>query len=247
MARLKDKVALITGAGSGIGKAAAVLLAIADINSEAGEATAEAVRALGADVLFVHTDVTDEQSVESAVQKVVHRYGTLDVCYCNAGGSSSRDGPVTEVSVNEWWRAIQVDLFGTFLVCRSGIRAMRAKGGSVITTSSIAGITGSRQNAYSAAKGGVVALTRSMAKCYRDEQIRVNAIVPGMVGTDRVLEILKPSATDANSDLRAAAICRPIDIANAALFLASDESVMITGSMIVVDRGLTSIGPPGLL
>lgn len=254
MNRLLGKTAFITGAASGIGRASAVrfaeegaAVAIADIDERAGTALEDSIRASGGRSRFVRTDVTEEASVRQAIDTCVAEFGPIDVCYSNAGGSSSRDGSVTEIDIDEWFRVQKVDLFGTFLVCRCGIPAMGPSGGSIITTASMAAIVGSRQNAYSAAKGGVLALTRSIAKSYRDAGVRANTLVPGAVATQRVAAILARKESPTNVEYRRKITASPEAVADAALFLASDESAMITGSMIVVDRGITSLGPEGLL
>lgn len=175
MDRLKGKVAFITGSGSGIGRGASVLfaaesakVAVADISRTGGEETVRMVRDAGGEAAYVETDVTDPASVEQAIKSVAERWGKLDVLYNNAGGSTAQDGRVTEVSIEEWWRAIRLDLFGTFLCCRYGIpELIRAGGGAVINTTSVVALCGVvGRDAYTAAKGGVLALTRSLAVEY---------------------------------------------------------------------------------
>ncbi|MDB5999668.1 MAG: cpnA 2, partial [Rhizobacter sp.] len=142
--RLAGKVALITGAGTGIGRACALLFAeegarvvVAELDAASGEDTAQAVREAGGDALFMPTDVTESDSVEAAVRGCVQHYGRLDVLCNNAGGSSSRDGPVTSVDLDEFWRAIKLNLLGTWLGCRFGIpEIVKAGGGAVVNMSS---------------------------------------------------------------------------------------------------------------
>jgi NAD(P)-dependent dehydrogenase (short-subunit alcohol dehydrogenase family) len=256
MKRLEGKVALITGAGSGIGRAGAIRFAeegakvvIADLSGTAGDEVAGSIVNSGGSASAVQTDVTDPDSVAAAVQFTISTFGGLDICYSNAGGSSKNDGPITEIDLAEWHRVIAVDLYGTFLVCRAAIKAIVANRspGTIVTTASIAGLYGSNQNAYSAAKGGVLALSRSIAKSYKDAGIRVNTIVPGFVETERVTKLLAANASPENEKTRAASVVQPSDVAEAAVYLASDESKALTGTALVVDQGITSLGPRGLL
>lgn len=250
MGRLDGKVAVITGSGSGIGRSAAhrftaegAKVAVADLSEEAGEQTARLVREAGGDATYFRTDVTDEASVQAMVAGLLDRYGQLDVVYNNCGGSTARDGRVHEVPLDEWWRTINIDLFGTFLVSRCAIPAMLDRGGAIINTASAAalvGTTGAR-SCYTAAKGGIVAMSRAMAATYHDEGIRVNVISPGGTATDRVVNAM--SARGALPDLdtpRIPPLGRPEDIANAAVYLASDEAKMVTGIVLPVDGGATS-------
>ncbi|HEX3208767.1 MAG TPA: SDR family NAD(P)-dependent oxidoreductase, partial [Geminicoccaceae bacterium] len=195
MGRLEGKIALITGAGQGIGRAAARLFAtegarvvVAEIAREQGEATAKTIRDAGGEALFVATDVRDPASVEAAVRTTVDRFGRLDVLYNNAGGATARDGKVTEMVLEEFWRTIGVDLFGTFLGCRFAIPVMvEGGGGSIINTTSIRAMIGTAgADAYTSAKGGVRALPQALALQWAPHNIRVNAIAPGVVLTERV-------------------------------------------------------------
>ncbi len=247
MDRLKDKVAFITGSGSGIGRAAAILfaceaakVAVADISSAGGEETVRMVRDAGGEAVYVATDVTDPASVEHAIKSVVERWGRLNVLYNNAGGSTANDGRVTEVSIEEWWRAIRLDLFGTFLCCRFGIpEIIRAGGGSVINTTSVvalAGVVG--RDAYTAAKGGVLALTRSMAVEYGKRKVRVNVLAPGATLTERVRKFLSDDPNvRATDNKHLLGMGEPEDVARTALFLASEDSRRITGAVVPVDSG----------
>src|SRR5690606_12238960 len=195
MGRLEGKVALITGGGGGIGRAAALLFAregakvvIAEVVREAGEATAAAIREKGGEALFVATDVSRPEQVEAAVRAAVDAYGGLHVLYNNAGGATSKDGKVTEMDLDEFWRTIGVDLFGTFLGCRFAIPVMaEGGGGSIINTTSIRAMIGTAgADAYTSAKGGVRALTQALALQWAAHGIRVNAIAPGVILTERV-------------------------------------------------------------
>lgn len=250
MARLDGKVAFITGASSGIGATAAHLFAqegakvvVADIDAKAGTGAEQEIKAAGGDAAFVRTDVTDGASVRSAIESAVSRYGRLDVLYNNAGGSTLNDGPVTEAPEEEFWRAIKLDLYGTFAVCKHGIPYLIAGGGgSVINTASnVALMALPGRDCYTAAKGGVASITRSMAAEYAEHKIRVNAIAPAATRTERVAKMAESNATIDNLVNRGQLLgwCEPIHIAYMALYLASDESAVTTGQVIPVDSGAT--------
>lgn len=247
MGRLDGKVAFITGSGSGIGRAGAILFAregskviVADISREGGQHTVAMVREDGGDANYVHTDVTDPESVERAIASTIATYGKLNVLYNDAGGSTAQDGPVTKVSIDEFWRVIRVDLYGTFLCCKYAIpELIKAGGGAVINTTSyvaLAGIKG--RDAYTAAKGGVLAMTRSMAVNYAKHKIRVNAIAPGAILTERVKKFIADDPRVASMDEHhMLGMGEPEDIARMALFLASDEARIVTGAIFPVDSG----------
>lgn len=248
MGRLEGKVTVITGGGSGIGKAAARLFAregatvvLAEIKADAGETAAVDIRKEGCRAEFVETDVGDEASMRRLIDGAAERHGRIDVLYNNAGGATPRDGRVTDMPLDEFWRTMRVDLFGTFLGCRFAIPHMaRAGGGSIINTTSIRALTGTTgADAYSAAKGGVLALTRALAMQWYTAGIRVNAIGPGVVGTERVLAMLDPE-TNPIAKKSLMGVMEPADIANLALFLASDESRRITGAVLPADSGASA-------
>jgi NAD(P)-dependent dehydrogenase (short-subunit alcohol dehydrogenase family) len=253
LGRLDGKVAFITGSGSeqGIGRAAAVLfaregarVAVADISHEGGEHTVAMVRDLGGDATFVHTDVTEPVSVERAIAETVRTYGNLNILYNNAGGSTPQDGPVTDVSIDEFWRAIKLDLFGTFLCSKYGIpELIKAGGGAIINMTSVVALAGTKpgRDAYTSAKGGVLALTRSMAVNYAKYKIRVNAIAPGATLSARVQKFLADDqAIAAMSKQHLLGLGQPEDVAHTALFLASDEARIITGIIVPADSGWTA-------
>jgi NAD(P)-dependent dehydrogenase (short-subunit alcohol dehydrogenase family) len=260
MARLEGKVAFITGAGSGIARAAARLfsqegakIAIAEIKPELGQATERTLRDLGRDGFFVETDVTKEDSVKNAILQTVERYGKLDILYNCAGGSIAEDKRVTDVEMFVWQHTISFDLLGMFLCCRYGIpELIKAGGGTIVNMSSVAALRGSfAGHVYVAAKGGIISLTKGLAGEYAKNGIRVNAIAPGLVKTDRVIQRFG-DADDPNSGSPQAqavkaqfkrypfAVGEPEDIARIALFLASDEARMITGATIPADGGLSA-------
>lgn len=248
MGRLAGKVAIVTGASGGIGEATARLFAaegarvvIAARGRDRGEAVAAGIAATGGQAQFLATDVTEPESVAAAFAEVEAAFGRLDVLVNNAGGSSAADGPVTVAPFEEFWRCIRLDLFGTWLCCRAAIPIMqRSGGGSIVNTASIVAEMGiPNRDAYTAAKGGIVALTRSMAVEFAKDRIRVNVLVPGAVGTDRVLGFFEREPhLKAQWDAYLLGIADPIDVANAALFLASDESRRTTGQKLPVDSGI---------
>lgn len=253
--RLAGKVAFITGAGSGIARAAAGIFAregakvvIAELKSELGRASEEAVRAAGGDAVFVETDVTREDSVRQSIARAVERYGGLHVLYNCAGGSIPQDTLVTEVDMSVWGHTISLDLLGMFHCSRHGIpQIIKSGGGSVVNMSSVAALMGfTPAHVYVAAKGGIISLTKALACDYAEQRVRVNVICPGAVMTERA------RSRSAGGDNRVAlrfnekmkghpfAVGEPEDIANIALFLASDESRMITGAVIPAEGGLSA-------
>lgn len=254
MGRLTGKVAFITGGGGGIGRATAARFAeegariiVADIDTAAGEAAADAARRQaansGGDAYFVHCDVTERTSVEAAMAETVSRFGKLDILHNNAGGAQPADGPVTEVPDEEFWRAIKLDLYGTFLCSKIGIpHLIKAGGGAIINMSSIVALMAlPGRDCYTMAKGGIASLTRSMAVEYAPHKIRVNAIAPSVTLTDRVKKMLDGSgnATERIAASHLLGLGQPIHIANMAVYLASDEAAITTGQVIPVDSGAT--------
>ena len=246
--RLSGKIALVTGAGGDIGRsvcerflAEGASVAALDINRPAAE---EAVRnALpGTRAIVIQCDVGDGAAVRQAVETAARTLGGLNVICTIAGGSTKQDGAVTEAPDEEFWRAIRLDLFGTFVTCKHGIpELIKAGGGSVITMSSMVALMGvPGRDCYTAAKGGTLALTRSMAVEYAAAGVRVNAIAPGITRTARVAAILETnSASTALASRHLLGIAEPLDVANMAVFLASDESRVVTGQVFSVDSGVT--------
>lgn len=248
MGRLDGKIAVITGAAAGIGKASAALFAregatvvMADVKTDLGEAAAASIREAGGAAEFVATDVSQEDAVRALIDGTVVRHGRIDVLYNNAGGATPKDGKVTDMPLEEFWRTISVDLFGPFLGCRFAIPHMeRGGGGSIINTTSIRALTGTAgADAYSSAKGGVIALTKALAMQWNTAGIRVNAIGPGMVLTERVAAMLDPE-TNPIAIKSLMGPMQPDDIAYLALYLASDESRRITGAIFPAESGASA-------
>ena len=249
MGRLEAKRVVITGAGNGIGRAAACLfareggrVAVADLDAEAGAETCRAIEADGGEAVALEVDVREPASVEAGFASAVESFGGLDVLYNNAGGSTLYDGPVTEAPVEEFWRAISLDLFGTFLCSKFGIPHLVASGGgSIINTASNVALMGfPGRDCYTAAKGGVAAITRSMAVEYAARGVRVNAVAPATTRTARVMRMLENNAGIASvTGRQMLGIVEPEEIAYMALYLASDESRRTTGQILPVDSGVT--------
>jgi NAD(P)-dependent dehydrogenase (short-subunit alcohol dehydrogenase family) len=254
--RLAGKRALVVGAAHGIGRAAALRFAaegaavlLADIDAEGVEAAALQVREAGGRARFVAADVTDEASVRAAVAACVDSFGGLDVLFNSAGGSLPEDSWVTDVDLAVWERTIGLDLKGTLLACRHAIPAMiAAGGGAIVNMSSGAALRGaSPAHIYTAAKGGVVALTRALAGAYAKRNVRANAICAGRIETERIRRTYgvpgRPGGVVDRQDATTIVKTYPLwvgtpeDIAGIALFLASDESRMITGAAIPADGG----------
>jgi NAD(P)-dependent dehydrogenase (short-subunit alcohol dehydrogenase family) len=252
LGRLEGKVALITGAGSGIGKTAATLFAeegapvvVADVVDDAGESTAKQIEDAGGRAAFVHADVSSGEEVEAMVEFAVKTFGGLHVLMNNAGIFHPADESVTNTEEDIWDRVMAINLKGVFLGCKHGIPAMLGSGGgSIINIASFVALMGAAtpQIAYTASKGGVLSMTREIAVEFARKNIRVNALCPGPIETPLLAELL---ADPARRERRLVHI--PIgrfgqarEIANAALFLASDESSLITGATFVVDGGITA-------
>ena len=249
--RLDGKVCVITGAGSGIGRACALRfagegarIAVADIAEEAGRAVAAEIIESGGDAQFVVVDVTDEESVASLYDEAEAQFGVIHVLVNNAGVLLPGDVSVLATERETWQRVLDINLTGVFLCCKHGIpKLLAASGGSVINMGSISGLVGSAtsQIAYAASKGGVIALTRDVAVELARRGVRANAICPGPVETPLAMQLYgDPVAWERRRvHLPMGRLGTPDEIAETALFLASDESAGITGASIVVDRGLS--------
>jgi NAD(P)-dependent dehydrogenase (short-subunit alcohol dehydrogenase family) len=249
--RLADRVALVTGSASGIGSACALRFAQEgatlvgfDTSAEADERWREAARLASAAHAAV-VDVRDEGSVAAAVEEVKRRFGRVDVLVNSAGVASG--GPVHLVPVEEWERVIGINLKGTFLLCKHVLPLMmQQRRGSIVNIASIEGLEGSEGgSSYNASKGGVVVLTRNMAIDYARMGIRVNSICPGFIDTPMLRQVLDLPGLETYREriVEAHQLGRtgtPMEIANAALFLASDEASFVTGHALVVDGGFTA-------
>jgi NAD(P)-dependent dehydrogenase (short-subunit alcohol dehydrogenase family) len=249
--RLEGKSALVTGGGSGIGRAAALLfaregarVAVAGRRSGPLEETVREIRAAGGTGLPVPAELARREEAEAAVRRVLEEFGDLQVLFNNHGTFEA--GSVTETSPDVWNRILEDNLSSVFFICHAAVPAMRVTGGSIINTASTLGIVAMKDAvAYCAAKGGVVQLTRAMALDHARERIRVNAICPGVVDTpmwrkrrDPLGRPLDPATFAALHP--AGRMGTPEDVAALALYLASDESDWMTGSILTLDGGLTA-------
>lgn len=249
--RLEGKVALITGAASGQGRDAAMLFAqegarvvITDINEEGVKEAVEMVKAAGGEAVGRQMDVADATQVQDGVAFAVRTFGALNVLYNNAGVYlRGKDGPVTRLSDDIWDTVLTVNLKSMYLCCKYAIPEMvKVGGGSIVNTASAAGLMGTNFHAYSASKGGMIALSRSIATTYAPQNVRSNVICPGFIETPMTAEISGSQrllqAYLENTPLHRAG--RAIDVAYMALYLASDEAAFVTGGVFVIDGGVTA-------
>lgn len=256
MGQFDGKVAFLTGAGSGIARASSRMFAqegakvvIAELKPELGQATEKAIQAAGGQAIFIETNVTEDDSVRAAVAKAVEHYGKLDILVNCAGGSVPQDNVVTEVDLSVWDHTINLDLKGTFLCCRHGIPAIvKSGGGAVVNMTSWAGLVGIPwRNVYSTAKGGIISLTKTLAGEFAKQNVRVNAIAPGAIRTERSkrkYEGVSPQNPPPHIEYRLRLAERypfstgePEDVAHIVLFLASEKSRLINGAIIAADGG----------
>lgn len=250
--RLENKVALITGAGQGIGQGCAETFAregakvvVADRISERGQQVAAAIVENNGDAIFMEVDVAQPEQVEAMVSRTVAHYGKLDVLVSNAGvgGRKFGDGPIHECSVEGWDTTMSVNLRGMFLACKYAIPELLRTRGNIVTMSSILGLVGSQglydTHAYMTAKAGIIGLTRTIAAYYAKDGLRANSLAPGLVDT----HMARRTKEDENL-LAQIGFWQPLgpigevhDVANAAVFLASDEAKFITGIVLPIDGG----------
>lgn len=251
--RLEGKVCLITGAGSGMGREACLrfaregaAVAALDLKAEAVENTAGLVRKEGGRVLALRGDVSREEDVRRAVSEAVKAFGALQVLYNNAGIFPQDDHSVVDTDEKVWDRVLAVNVKGVYLVCKHGIpELIKAGGGSIINIASFVALVGCSvpQDAYTASKGAVIALTKSLAVQFGPKGIRSNAVCPGPIETPLLTEwLLKEPAEKAKrmNRIPMGRFGRPEDIVSIALYLASDESSWTNGSALLVDGGITS-------
>lgn len=246
MDRLQNKVTLITGGGSGIGQATCLLFAregakvvVADYVAEGGNETVQQIKAAGGEATFVQADVSKSADVRNMIALALRAYGRIDVLFNNAGieGASAKLANYTE---EEWDRVIAIDLTAVFLGMKYVIPEMiRQGGGVIISTASVAGMVGFQgSGAYAAAKAGVIQLTRLAALEYANKNIRVNCICPGVISTPMAQRVMGDRPADQVARMEPIGhLGKPEDIANAALFLASDESSFATGAPFIIDGG----------
>ncbi len=250
--RLKNKVAIITGGSSGIGKETAILFAkegakvvIADINDAEGIKTVELIKSTRGEAVFIRTDVSKDEDCEKMVDFAEKAFGHLDIIFNNAGIMHSEDGDAISTEESIWDLTMSINVKGVFFGCKYAIPALRrAGGGSIINTASFVALLGAAtpQLAYTASKGAVLSMTRELAVIHARENIRVNALCPGPLRTELLMKFLD---TDEKKQRRLIQI--PMgrfgeakEIASAALYLASDESSYVTGAEFMVDGGITA-------
>jgi len=250
---LQDRVAIITGAASGIGRAGARLFAasgalvvVADIDERGGKQTVDEIASEGGRAFLVTTDVSQDEQVRALVKSATGKHGRIDILWNNAAATNlvnQQDRPVHELPENVWDQILNVSLKGVYLCCKHVLPCMMAaKRGVVINTSSVDGMVGQGgYDSYAAAKGGIIAMTRSMAVYYSDYNVRVNAICPGFVRT----EALDPWMASARArslieSLHLTRVGVPEDIAKFAVYLASDDAEYITGGVFPIDGGFTA-------
>jgi len=249
--RLKGKIAIITGVGTGQGRAAATIFARegakitgCDWKREDGEITTSMVTSGGGAMVFAQADVSSAKDCENVVRTAISTYGRIDILYNNAGVGFSSPlsmGDILNTPEEDWDRVLAINLKSMFLMCKYAIPEMiKTGGGSIVNTASIAALIGGESaHAYTASKGGMVALGRALAVEFGPKNIRVNMICPGAIDTPMIAPVVDPlkksGRTFMNSPIQR--LGTPEDIANCALYLASDESSFVTGATFVVDGG----------
>ncbi len=250
--RLKDKVALITGAASGIGRETSLLFAkegakvvAVDVNDAGGDETVTMITSNGGEAAYIHADVSKSTDCEAMIAFAEEKFGNLNVLFNNAGIMDGRDDDAVATSEEVWQQTIDINLKGVFLGCKYGIPALRrAGGGSIINTASFVALIGAAtpQIAYTASKGGVLAMSRELAVVHARENIRVNALCPGPLKTKLLMDYLDTEEKKQRRlvHIPAGRFGLAKEMAQAALYLASDESSYVTGTEFSVDGGVTA-------
>jgi len=260
MGKLDHKSAVVTGGGSGIGRACALKLAeegakvmIGDIRLELAEETAEMVKSAGGSAGFQHCDVGNEEQVITMTAKTIEAFGGIDILVSNAGTATT--GGIHEISLEDWERVIRIQLTGTFLCAREALRYMiHHGGGNIITMGSVSSLVigaGGSAASYKAAKGGILQFTRAIATEYADKGVRANCVCPGAVATNLGKHIMeeaenwtskiKDKRRSYQIDVPMMRRAEPMEIANVVAFLASEDSSFMTGSAVMVDGGYTAV------
>ena len=247
MLRLKDKVAVVTGAGMGLGQSVATLFAeegarlvVADNNQEAGEKTAAQIRDQNGEAIFVLMDVRRAADAQRMVSAAVDRFGRLDILINNVGVQVNKG--VLDTTEDEWDFVLDTNLKAMFICSKYAIREMRhQRGGSIVCISSLSGLVGNAlQASYNASKHGVIGLARCMAIDHAADNIRVNVVCPGSMNTPLTLSIPEEKIAPYRKANLLERFAEPIEVARAVLFLASDEASFVTGSVMVADGGFTT-------
>jgi 3-oxoacyl-[acyl-carrier protein] reductase len=243
--KLRDKVALVTGAAQGIGREIALAFAregadliVGDVNLEKASVTAKEVEALGRKALALELNVTDSKRVDEAVNKILDKFSKIDILVNNAG--ITKDGLLLRMKEEDWDAVINVNLKGTFICTKAVSRVMlKQHSGKIVNIASIIGIIGNPGQAnYAASKAGIIALTKTTAKELASRNINVNAVAPGFIQTDMTAKLPEEVKQKMLAAIPLAKLGTPMDIANLCIFLASADSDYITGQVIVVDGGM---------